>query len=169
MKRGLSLTILLLVAAIAVTAFLNRQDIADRRELQADAAFLILREDQTIKLDMEMLQELPSEEFVVTLRSSSAADRDHTYRGVELRVLLREQGLNLESTQTVTVKAVDGYAVVLSGEEALLEENVYLTYLRDGKPLGTKADGGSGPFQLVIRRDTFAQRWCKFVSEIVIK
>ena len=69
----------------------------------------------------------------------------------------------------VIVRAIDGYTVALSIEEVLDEENVYLAYAIDGKPLRSKSQGGSGPYQLIVRKDQFSQRWCKFVVEIEIR
>ena len=47
--------------------------------------------------------------------------------------------------------------------------NVYLTFERDGEYLKSKKQGGNGPFQLVIRKDSFSQRWIKHVDEIILE
>ena len=32
--------------------------------------------------------------------------------------------------------------------------------------LKNKSQGGSGPYQVIARKDPYSQRWCKFVMEI---
>jgi len=69
----------------------------------------------------------------------------------------------------VTFNASDGYRIILSAEEIAEPSNVYLTFERDGEILKSKKEGGNGPFQLVIRRDPFSQRWIKHVNEIILQ
>ena len=40
---------------------------------------------------------------------------------------------------------------------------------RDGEIMKSKKEGGNGPFQLVIRRDPFSQRWIKHVDKIIFQ
>lgn len=65
----------------------------------------------------------------------------------------------MKEDQEITVRAVDGYTVPLNSEEILDEDNVYLAY---------KIDGETMPYQIIIRKDQFSQRWCKDVVEIEI-
>ncbi len=67
------------------------------------------------------------------------------------------------------VRATDGYTIALSPKEVKDEDNVYLAYKLNGKLLKRKEEGGSGPYQVIIRKDEFSQRWCKFVVEIELK
>jgi hypothetical protein len=67
------------------------------------------------------------------------------------------------------IKGVDGYAVALTSNEVLQDDNVYLVFEKDGKQMKGKKRGGSGPYQVIIRQDQFSQRWCKFVTEIVME
>ncbi|MGI6359110.1 MAG: molybdopterin-dependent oxidoreductase [Bacillota bacterium] len=170
MKKVLIGVVGLLVVVIAITGYVNWRQSAALREAQANATLAVTwGDDNSATLSMQQVQALPAEEFAVVQRSSDAPDSDQVFKGVALKVALSEQGVPLDDSSLVTVKAADGYAVALTGSEVLQDENVYLVYQRGGEPLGTKASGGTGPFQLVIRQDTYAQRWCKFVSEIQVK
>ena len=60
---------------------------------------------------------------------------------------------------------IDGYAAALSMDKVMDDDNVYLAYKRDGELLGTKTDGGNGPYQLIISKDKFSQYWVKFAYQ----
>ncbi len=170
MKRILIGMVGLLVVVIAITGYMNWRESVALREAQANATLQVTwADDNSVTFSMQQVQELPAEEFAVVQRSSDAPDSDQVFKGVPLKALLAAQGVSLDESSLVTVKAADGYAVALTGGEVLQDENVYLVYQRGGDSLGTKASGGTGPFQVVIRQDTYAQRWCKFVSEIQVK
>ncbi|MDZ7837619.1 MAG: hypothetical protein U5N58_06515 [Actinomycetota bacterium] len=46
---------------------------------------------------------------------------------------------------------------------------MYIAIEKDGQPLGDKDSGGSGPYQIIVKKDTFSQRWCKFLVELELK
>jgi spermidine/putrescine-binding protein len=54
-------------------------------------------------------------------------------------------------------------------EEAQNVRNVYIAYQINGEDLKSKAQGGNGPYQLVILSDPFSQRWCKYVNGVEIE
>lgn len=107
--------------------------------------------------------------FPAVVRSSGAKPVETEYKGIELKKLLETTGIELSNYSQVTFIASDGYRIILNVEEIMEPSNVYLTFERDGELLKSKKQGGNGPFQLIIRRDPFSQRWIKHVDEIILQ
>jgi len=107
--------------------------------------------------------------FPAVVRSSGSKPVETEYKGIELIKLFDSLNVDITSYSKVTFNASDGYRIILSMEEIKEPSNVYLTFERDGEILKSKKQGGNGPFQLVIRRDPFSQRWIKHVNEIILE
>lgn len=107
--------------------------------------------------------------FPAVVRSSGSKPVETEYKGIELIKLFDSLNVDITSYSKVTFNASDGYRIILSMEEIKEPSNVYLTFERDGEILKSKKQGGKGPFQLVIRRDPFSQRWIKHVNEIILE
>ncbi|MTI54747.1 hypothetical protein [Geosporobacter ferrireducens] len=107
--------------------------------------------------------------FPAVVRSSGQKPVETSYKGIELSKLFSSLDIELSNIEKVTFNAADGYRVILSIEELKEPGNTYLTFERNGAHLKSKKQGGSGPFQLVIRRDPFSQRWIKHVDEIILE
>jgi len=107
--------------------------------------------------------------FPAVVRSSGSKPVETEYKGIELTKLFDSLDLDITNYSKVTFNASDGYRIILSIEEIKEPSNVYLTFERDGEILKSKKQGGKGPFQLVIRRDPFSQRWIKHVNEIILQ
>lgn len=159
--------IVVLAAAVGILAWFNGQSVAG-----LDEATLVIKVDgQEIgSISLEDITQLGSEEFNVVLRSSGKEPVESTYTGIPLRTVLEavQSGILSDKSQ-ISVKALDGFAVAYTVEETLTPEHIYLVWKRNGKPLGSKSDGGSGPILIIPRQDQFGQRWCKFVVEVDIR
>lgn len=107
--------------------------------------------------------------FPAVVRSSGSKPVETEYKGIELTKLFDSLNVDITNYSKVTFNASDGYRIILSMEEIKEPSNVYLTFERDGEILKSKKQGGNGPFQLVIRRDPFSQRWIKHVNEIILE
>lgn len=107
--------------------------------------------------------------FPAVVRSSGSKPVETEYKGIELTKLFDSLNVDITNYGKVTFNASDGYRIILSMEEIKEPSNVYLTFERDGEILKSKKQGGNGPFQLVIRRDPFSQRWIKHVNEIILE
>lgn len=107
--------------------------------------------------------------FPAVVRSSGAKPVETEYKGVELTELFNSLDIDISNYEKATFNASDGYRIIISIEEILEPSNVYLTFERDGENLKSKKQGGNGPFQLIIRRDPFSQRWIKHVNEIILQ
>ncbi len=107
--------------------------------------------------------------FPAVVRSSGSKPVETEYKGIELINFFETLDINISNYSKITFNASDGYRIILSVEEILEPSNVYLTFERDGEMLKSKKQGGNGPFQLIIRRDPFSQRWIKHVDEIILQ
>ena len=107
--------------------------------------------------------------FPAVVRSSGEKPVETEYKGIELSKLLKSLDIDIFNYSKATFNASDGYRIILSVEEINDPLNVYLSFERDGQLLKSKKQGGKGPFQLIIRRDPFSQRWIKHVDEIIIQ
>jgi Sulfite oxidase and related enzymes len=162
--------IVVLAVVVGVTAYLNRGDTAFKRKSQDNAVFLIKSNGQEIaSIDMDYIKGLDKQIFDANIKKSGKDPVKHSFTGVALKKVLEAAGVRTDGASKVIVKAVDGYTSVLTMEETMQDNNVYMVYAIDGKPLGKKEDGGAGPFEMVIKSDQFSQRWCKYVVEVEIQ
>ena len=158
---------MVLVVAIGVLAWVNANSVEG-----LEPATLVIRENgqEVGSISLEEIISLGSEDFTVMLRSSGKDPVESVYTGLPLATILEAVKPELLSNVAqVSVKAIDGYAVAFSGEELLEIEHLYLVWQKDGKPLGDKSSGGSGPLLVIPRQDEFGQRWCKFAVEVDVR
>ena len=157
--------IILLAAGVAVFALLNAQTLPN----SGSETVTVTDNEQTKTFDIEYLKGLPKTTFSADLNTNGQDPVEKFFGGVPLIDVLKSMEFNLSSASQVVFKAADGYSTVVTAEEAADTENVYVVYERDGKPSGTMAQGGTGPIEIVIKKDTFSQRWCKFLQQIDIE
>jgi DMSO/TMAO reductase YedYZ molybdopterin-dependent catalytic subunit len=163
------IAVLLLVFAVAILAYLNAGDLQRKRELGTKAEFVLIHGQTERRVSREDLQALNPVDFVAVMRTSTTGPSTVTFTGVQLSALLEKYGVNVRAGSTIEVKALDGYSSALRGEEVLEEDNVYIAIAMNGEPLKPKTEDGLGPYYLVIRNTEFAQRWVKFMEEIVVR
>ena len=162
-KKSIGIIMLILIAIIAIFALVNRGLIKNSQEAHANAEVLITGDNVEDKFTYDQIIKLGEEEFTAIFDSSNTDPEEHKYTGIPLKNLIEEAEIRLEDKQQVNIRAIDGYTVALKPDEVLEDENVYLAYKQDGEPIKSKEEGGSGPYQVIIRKDAFSQRWCKFV------
>lgn len=163
------ITLFILVFAVAVLAYLNTGDLDLKKKLEMNAEFRLLYGDCAYLVTMEDVLDLNPIEFETIMRTSTMQATPVNFTGVELTKLLARYGIPIKVGSTVQVNALDGYASVFTAEEVLTSENVFLCIYMNGEALKPKKEGGFGPYLVVIRNVKFAQRWCKFVEEIVVR
>ena len=168
-KKSIGIIMLILIAIIAIFALVNRGLIKNSQEAHANAEVLITGDNVEDKFTYDQIIKLGEEEFTAIFDSSNTDPEEHKYTGIPLKNLIEEAEIRLEDKQQVNIRAIDGYTVALKPDEVLEDENVYLAYKQDGEPIKSKEEGGSGPYQVIIRKDAFSQRWCKFVVEMEVK
>jgi hypothetical protein len=158
--------IVVLIGILSVTYFINQDDIEYKQQLNQDAIFEVLYQDEVVdSFTMVEIADMGEVTFTANLKSSGNDPVEHEYTGVLLKTIFEEAGLDPEEKTSVTVIAIDGYAAAITMDKFMDDDNVYLAYMRDGELLGTKADGGNGPYQLIISKAQFSQYWVKFVYQ----
>lgn len=159
-KQAKKVSIILLVLALLLAglAWANSRGFADAGVAQIS---LKLDGDLLALLKKEDLVNFSAQTFQITRRSAGQGNREYIYSGVALKTLLESQGIDISRLKQVTVRGKDGYIAVVSAGELQEKDNVYLTYAANGQDFS-----GKHPYQLVIRADYFALRWCRLVREI---
>lgn len=156
-----------MAALLAVLLVVNMKTAADSK---SDAVIVKnLRTDKTVEILYKSIVSDQALTFSCVMRSSDRAPEEHEYTGIELSRLLALAKVEANQLQQIVIKGSDGYCVALTADEALQEENAYVVFKQDGKAIADKKHGGSGPLLLVIRDDPYAQRWCKYVTEVDVK
>ena len=157
-----------LVAAVGILAWLNRDSIAQKKTAQQSGTFFISANGRQYNVSMEGVLMLSPRSFRVNAKSSTTDYTEKEFTGVSLKVLLDHTDVDYSTAGSINFIAADGYASAISISDALDEDNCFIVFEEDGKPLGTKESGGSGPFRMIMAKDEFAQRWCKFLLEIKV-
>ncbi|HSH34827.1 molybdopterin-dependent oxidoreductase [Schnuerera sp.] len=168
-NRTIGIILFILIIIMGVFGLINRQMVKDNKEAHENAEIIIKEEEKESKLKFEDIVDLGEEEFTAVLDTSDSNPKEHNYTGVPLSNIIEEVKINMEDKKQVIIKGIDGYTVALSIKEVMDENNVYLAYKFNGKFLKSKEKGGSGPYQIIVRKDQFSQRWCKFVVELEVK
>jgi DMSO/TMAO reductase YedYZ molybdopterin-dependent catalytic subunit len=170
MKKAIMIAVVVLVLVVGITAYLNRGDLAAKKESQQNA-YVIIKSggSEMARVDLEQLQQMNVVDVEANLKRSGKDPEKHVYTGVLLKEVFEAAGIDTNGKDTVIMKAADGYTSAIGMEETLQDDNVYIVFKIDGQPLGTKEQGGSGPLQVILAKDPFSQRWCKFVMEIELQ
>lgn len=159
-----------LVIVVGVMAILNSSSIRQRKEQQDSACIIIKKDGEEIaSIDMKYISSIGEVDFQADLDTSETDPEEHQYSGVPLIKVLDSLEISLDGVEAATAKALDGYTVAFDISEVKDEENMYIVYKIDGQNLKNKSQGGSGPYQIIVRKDPYSQRWCKFVMEIDLK
>ena len=170
MKRAnkiVYLALLLLLAAVAVLAFLNRGDLELRRALEENREFHIrISGEYVATISLQTLIDIGVQEFTTPFATSIAASRETVLQGVELRLLLEVLDIDLSNASHIVVSGLDGFYSPLTLDEVKQEGLVYICFSMDGEIMKSQSEGGVGPFMMVIRGTRFAQRWCKYLEAV---
>lgn len=158
-----------LAAGVAVFAILNAGDTGAKQASQDNATVKVVLGDALKTFDLNQLKTFEKVEFNATMDTSKTGPEKKSFGGVPLKIVLKSLGFSLDGADKITFIAADGYTSVITAEEAKDSDNVYIVYERGGKPNLSKQQGGSGPMEIIIRKDQFSQRWCKFLMEIDIE
>ena len=172
MSRGIKTVVIVtaaLAAAVAVLAALNQKNIAPKKEAQERGVFFLYAGDEEYAVSMEDIEALSPYEIEANYKKSGKAPETRVYRGVSLRAVVDSLGIDASAYSSVSFSAADGYASALTIDEAMDGGNCYIVTAMGGEPLDTRENGGSGPFMMILARDQFSQRWCKFLLEVRLK
>ncbi len=164
MKKETKIVVSLLIVFIVLTGFLSVLNINRVKDVNQQE-LTIISNNNKIVFSLSEIKELPSITFKAEIRSTSQPNKIVEFTGVSISELLSAASINDEFS-SVVFKSVDGFQSELSKEEAMLDENVFVVYLRDGVQTLSKNDGGSGPMEVVVALDPFSNRWNKYLVEI---
>ncbi|MCL1805706.1 MAG: hypothetical protein FWG28_06900 [Clostridiales bacterium] len=166
-NRFILVAVCVLLALVAALAYLNRGDAALKRALQENRQFVLKAGGETAAVvGLQDIIDIGTEKFTTRLSTSVTLPRDAEFEGAELRTIYARMGVDISEAALFDVRGLDGYFSPLKAEEVAAEGVVYVCISMDGELLADKSAGGWGPYLLVIRGSTFAQRWCKYVEEI---
>ena len=106
--------------------------------------------------------------------TTSVHEAQATFDVVPLKSVLEKAGVTFDKSMSgkrlascLLVEAADGYRVVIALPEidpAFTDKQVYLAYLRDGKPMDEK----EGPYRIVIPDEKRMARWVRQVKTLKI-
>jgi len=153
-----------LVIVVGITAVLNRENIEERMELQEAGEFLVTFGDETQTVSMSVLMSLEPVEV-----SSSPRGELRTFTGVPLVAVLEYLGIDYSEKRTVVFTSLDGFATALTIEEATDRTNTFIVFEENGEPLGTREEGGRGPYMVVVALDPFPNRWARYLMEVTLQ
>jgi hypothetical protein len=167
-NRKLVCIIAILAILVAVLAYLNYRGMNIGAADAEEGIIFVKLGDTEEMVSPEIISSLPSVEFDAIQDTSDSGPEKHHFKGILFKDLLLKVNPGFEDLglKKVVVKGLDGYSVAFGMDEVIESSSIYLAYEKDGKPLGTKRTGGSGPYQLIAKKDAFSMRWCKFVSEV---
>jgi hypothetical protein len=165
---GISITVLLLLLSVAILAHLNAGSADMKKELEMNAEFFLTSNGSQYRVTMQDLLDLDPVDFDAVMDTSTTEPTPVTFTGVELSKLCKKYGIEINDSTIFHVKALDGYASAVTGEEALAEGNVYICIYMNGEVLRPKSEGGFGPYLMVVKNAQYSQRWCKYVEEIIV-
>ncbi len=165
-KKHIIIILVVLAIVIAVLAWLNRPE----SQLVSGKIEIIVSGETVAEYTMEDIMALPKVELEKEIVSSSGENQKGLFTGVTLRDLLEAAYPNWQEQGTmVASRAEDGYISAYDTEEVAADDNIIVAYLIDGKSLGTKEDGGVGPFRIVIRDDEFGNRSTYWLCQIEVQ
>lgn len=168
-RKIITVIIIILILIVGILLFINRMNIQHGKESQEQRTLTISMSGQNkMILQQDWIKKLDAETFDVSVKSSGKKPEEVTYTGVELRKVLQAAQIDLKGKEKLVFHAADGYVVTAETSEIDREGNFYIVYSMNGNEMKTREEGGFGPYQLVIRNDSFSQRWCKYLSEVEI-
>ena len=153
-----------LIVVVAITAALNREAMAERLELQEAGEFLVTSGEQTYSVSMCDLMALGPVHI-----SSSPRGVLREFRGVPLVSILNHLNIDYSEARTIVFTSLDGFATALSIDEAVDESNTFIVFEESGEPLGTREEGGRGPYMVVVALDPFPNMWARYLMEVTLQ
>ena len=172
MKKQTAIILVLVLAlagALAALAWANSGEAEGKKQQAEKGEFTVSAAGESYTITAEDYEALGPVKFTAVMNTSSTGPVEKAFAGVEARLLLQSLGVEVSEGMTVEFTAADGYASALTGTDLLKEGAVYICAEMDGEPLGTKEDGGSGPYMMVYTLSPFSNTWCKFLADIKVK
>lgn len=168
-KKIILIILSVLLLLIVVFTLLNIGSITNIGDKKIDSAILFKYKEKEYIVSFEHIEKLKCEKFDAVINSSTQKNKKVEYTAVKLTDILKSVGIDYKEINKAIVRAEDAYTSSVSIDDINKNDNVYIAYKMNGKYLKSRKEGGDGPFQLVIRSDSFSQRWVKYVTEVELK
>ena len=154
----------MLVVIFAFTAVVCGINIVhvEKNEVPLNTVRFVKENTQMIEFDA-----LAQDEFEITLQNALGKAFHNECKGVELSTFLTQQGVDLETLDSVRITAEDQYSVTLD-QALVLEKRIFLVTHENGKAMENLNGSGNAP-RLAVAGDENSQRAVKFVMEIKIE
>jgi len=162
------ITAVILAVAVAALAWFNRGYAEDRKAAQESGAFLVTFGDSQYTVTIGDLEQIGPRAIEANYKTNLMPAVRKKYTGVSLKSVFDHLGVDCGAARAVSFAAVDGYVSAAPISDALDEDNCFIVFEEDGKPLGTRESGGTGPYMAIFAKDRFSQRWCKYLLEITV-
>lgn len=163
-KKIIVIIMVVLVCILSVTLFIHMNNNQDNIEKYKNETVIFSSQGEEIaQLTMEEIMNMGEEEVTAVLDTSDTDPEEYQYTGVLLKKILEELNIEYKDKEAIIASAVDGFNSAIPMSKIIEDDNVYLVYMWQGKPLGTREEDGKGPFMIIIRNDQFSQNWCKYV------
>jgi len=159
-------TTVVLIGLVATFAFLNRDHVLAMKAAQESGRFVIRSAAAEYSVSMEDIHTLSPDDIRAIYKPNGIIAQTRIYQGVSLKALVDSLGIDYSEYKSVLFSAADGYASILRLEKAMDESNCYIVISHNNSSLGTLESGGTGPFMMILARDSFSQFWCKFLLEV---
>lgn len=164
-----ALLILCLTLIIFILLKINNQNIEVQKELLSNAEIILSDGQREIFLNENAFKNSAEETFNAVFDTSSTEPKIHSYVGVQLKNILKDNKIDITHKTAVIISAADGYSVAYSKEEVIADKNIYIVYMEDGKYLKSREGGGRGPYESIVVSDMFSNRRCKWITKIEVK
>jgi len=158
--------LIILIPAVIVLAIINRENVSERIALQESGTFLVTAFDYTHVVSLDDLIAIG-----VTNISSHPRGVERNFTGVPVMTIFEFLGIDLtqaEGRRALVFTSLDGFATSITLNEAMDTSNAFVAFEENGEPLGTRAEGGLGPFMIVMALDSFPNRWARYLMEITL-
>lgn len=169
-NKWIVLIIMALAVVLVITGRLNQDAASMKAKLNEEAVFIVMEKGQEVATwHMGEIQAMGEADFSANLKTNGKDPIPYTYTGVLVKTIIEESGVDLTDAKGIVVTAADGYAVSVTMDKLMEDDNVYLAYMREGDLIGTREEGGKGPYQMIISKDQFSQYWCKYALSVDVE
>ncbi len=162
--------IVVLALLLGVGLILNQQIVKENKALLDNVEIKIIDQGAEVgTISYEEIVALGAEEYEAVYDTSKTDPVMETYKGVQLYKILQAFDIPVEEREVVTLTAVDNFAMAYSMEEVLQEENMYITFERNGEVIQGKEQDDAGPLVAIIKSDQFSNRRCKWLISVEVQ
>lgn len=164
--RIMAVILITLAMGILILSYLNRP------QGSAQTGTISIKSQGTViaVLTMKEIRDLPKVEKKVTINSASEGKSTDVWGGASMKDVLDSVDPQLlQNAGQVLTRAEDGFTSALKPQEIIASDDVMIAYEKNGELLKGKAQGGLGPFRLILAQDPFGNRMTKYLNALEIK